>query len=414
MTDLNRRKALQTTLNDLTQKGIKQGFLTMEDIANAQITGTEHVDAATAYFEAKGIKIIRPEEGNEEKQPPKRRARKRRADRSNEFLYDEDRPEDELTSDGSGEDIVAKITAAQQKKEVSKDELDATTRYLNEIYAFPPLTEAEELPLLLSAKAGDLNARERVINASLRIVVPQARVYLSSATSFQFVDLINEGSIGLMTAIDRFDPSKKTRFATYAAYWVQQSIWRAMQQRDKQVRIPYNVSSLVKRCVKLSREIELATGETPSPEELADRLGVTPKRVILAMTTLMVPDSLDRELTDGNSGEVKGKTADFISDGHMDSVFESTERRMMGQSLHQKIQLLPLRERAVIYLRFGVVDGVTHTLEEIANELGCTRQGTRDLEKRAIQRLRESITTSLEGYDEFSVDIDAHYSEYFQ
>ena len=211
MTDLNRRKALQTTLNDLTQKGIKQGFLTMEDIANAQITGTEHVDAATAYFEAKGIKIIRPEEGNEEKQPPKRRARKRRADRSNEFLYDEDRPEDELTSDGSGEDIVAKITAAQQKKEVSKDELDATTRYLNEIYAFPPLTEAEELPLLLSAKAGDLNARERVINASLRIVVPQARVYLSSATSFQFVDLINEGSIGLMTAIDRFDPSKKTR-----------------------------------------------------------------------------------------------------------------------------------------------------------------------------------------------------------
>ena len=217
-----------------------------------------------------------------------------------------------------------------------------------------------------------------------------------------------------MTAIDRFDPSKKTRFATYAAYWVQQSIWRAMQQRDKQVRIPYNVSLLVKRCIKLSREIELATGDTPSPEELADRLGVTPKRVILAMTTLMAPDSLDRELTDGNSGEVKGKMVDYLSDGHMDSVFESTERRMMGLSLHQKIQLLPLRERAVIYLRFGVVDGVTHTLEEVAAELGCTRQWTRDLEKRAIQRLRESITTSFEGYDEFSADIDAHYSEYFQ
>jgi len=259
---------------------------------------------------------------------------------------------------------------------------DSLRLYLREIARIPLLSATRESYLAERAEQGDRDARNHLIEANLRLVVSIAKKYVGQGLSLE--DLIGEGNIGLIRAVTKFDYRKGFRFSTYATWWIKQAITRAILEGNRVVRLPVYIMEEVMRVKRMTRQLYQELGREPTSESIGQRLGMTPERVNELLIWAEKVFSLDAPLSE----EEENTLGDIIEDTHERGPTEVTEQKLLREEIRKVLGHLTLRERQVIELRFGLVDDHDHTLEEVGKKLKVTRERVRQIEERAIRKLR--------------------------
>jgi len=257
--------------------------------------------------------------------------------------------------------------------------------YMKDISATPLLTREQEVELAGKIQAGDERAREQMIKANLRLVVKIAQDY--SNYGLPLVDLISEGNMGLMKAVERFDPEKGGKLSTYAAWWIKQSIKRALANQSKTIRLPVHMVDKIARMRRVSLVLTEELGREPSTEELAEELGLPIKKVALLKRAAMRPTSLDAPI-----GEDDGTTyAETIGDERAVNPMDDLDNKTLHGELGGLLDLLDERESQIIDARFGLNGATPMTLEEVGREFGVTRERIRQLQNLALKKMRSAI-----------------------
>jgi RNA polymerase primary sigma factor len=256
----------------------------------------------------------------------------------------------------------------------------------------PPRTLGERIALEREVARGD-EARHRLIQANLRLVVSIAKKYIGSPLSF--MDLVQEGNIGLMRAVEKFDYSRGHRFSTYATWWIRQAITRAIAEQSRIIRLPVHLSESIGQLRRVTRQLEQALEREPTPDEVAKALGVSVRKVRRLLQAAAQPISLEQPL--GSDGE--GQVGELLADEDSDEPVEIAAQRMLQEELTGALMALPERERKILQLRYGLEDGRRHTLEEVGVAFGITRERTRQIEAEALRHLRSpGVGARLQGY----------------
>jgi len=257
--------------------------------------------------------------------------------------------------------------------------------YLREIGRTSLITPEEEVALAKRIQAGDEEAREKMIKANLRLVVKIAREYEDYGVPL--LDLINEGNIGLMKAVERFDPTKGAKLSTYAAWWIKQAIRRALSNQSKTIRLPVHVGDKLLHIRRAAARLEDELGREPTDEELASEMEITPGRLAALRSAAMAPSSLDAPV-----GDDDGKRFDeMIGDEKADSPYAQLEDKTTTDMLHEMLRSLPERERTILRHRFGLEGDGEKTLEEVGEQFGVTRERIRQIQNLALNKLRKMI-----------------------
>jgi RNA polymerase primary sigma factor len=247
------------------------------------------------------------------------------------------------------------------------------------------LTPKEEIALARRIQKGDASAREHMIKANLRLVVKIARDYENFG--LPLLDLINEGNIGLMRAVEKFDPRKGAKLSTYAAWWIKQSIRRALSDQSKTIRIPVHATDKLLHIRRASARLEEEFGREPTPEEIGAELDIPAKQVQLLQTASIRPASLDAPLGDDESNRV----ADIIADERASTPYEDLEEKTNVDLVREAIGILDQREMTILRYRFGLDGGNERTLEEVGEKFGVTRERIRQIQNVALKKLRRKI-----------------------
>jgi RNA polymerase primary sigma factor len=259
---------------------------------------------------------------------------------------------------------------------------DSLRLYLREISRIPLLSAANEARLAELAEQGDRDARNHLIEANLRLVVSIAKKYVGQGLSLE--DLIGEGNIGLIRAVTKFDFRKGFRFSTYATWWIKQAITRAILEGTRVVRLPVYIMEEVMRAKRTTRQLYQELGREPTPESIAERLGMSAERVSELLIWAEKVFSLDAPLSE----EEENTLSDIIEDVHERGPAQITDQQLLREEIRIVLGQLTLRERQVIELRFGLLDDHDHTLEEVGKKLKVTRERVRQIEERAIRKMR--------------------------
>lgn len=262
---------------------------------------------------------------------------------------------------------------------------DALHLYLREIGQVKLLTSKEEIALARRIKRGDKSAREHMITANLRLVVKIARDY--EGMGVPLLDLINEGNIGLMKGVERFDLGKGAKLSTYAALWIKQQIRRALSNQAKTIRLPVHVVDKVAHLRRAEIKLQEILGREPTDEELAHELRLDPRRVRQYRLAAKTPVSLDAPIGDDESNRISEMVADPNAALPFDQLVQATDTDLAREIL----ATLPERERAVLSLRFGLADGTERTLEEIGQRFDLTRERIRQIQEQALKKLRAGM-----------------------
>lgn len=257
--------------------------------------------------------------------------------------------------------------------------------YMREIAKTPLLTREDEVELAAQIAQGDKQARDRMISANLRLVVKIAQDY--SSYGLPLSDLISEGNIGLMKAVDRFDPEKGGKLSTYAAWWIKQSIKRALANQSKTIRLPVHMVDKISKMRRISTLMAEALGREPTQEELAEELGIPRKKLSMLKQASQRPTSLDAPVNDGESTEF----GEIVGDESMENPLESLSNRNMHGQLDGLLDLLDERESRIIDARFGLDGRRPMTLEEVGREFGVTRERIRQLQNSALRKMRKAL-----------------------
>ena len=279
------------------------------------------------------------------------------------------------TADISKEDF-AELVAS-----VSVD--DPVKMYLKDIGKVPLLSSDEELELAMKAQAGDEYAKAKLSEANLRLVVSIAKRY-SGRTNMAFLDLIQEGNIGLIKAVEKFDPSKGFRFSTYATWWIRQSITRAMADQARTIRIPVHMVETIHRLTRVKRQLLQDLGRDPTISEIGNLMGISDDKVAEILKIAQDPISLENPVGE----EDDSKISDFIEDETIKSPQEVAAQNLLREQLLSVIDTLTPREQKVIRLRYGLDDSHPRTLEEVGKEFNVTRERIRQIEAKALRKLR--------------------------
>lgn len=257
--------------------------------------------------------------------------------------------------------------------------------YLNEIGQIPLLSEEEERELGRRSSEGDGSARKRLEEANLRLVVSLAKHY--TGRGVQLMDLIQEGNMGLMRAAEKYDYTMENRFSTYASWWIKESMQRAIDQQSREIRVPVHVAENMKKVQKVSKELLQELGREPLPKEIAAKIpGKTEDDIKNILSYLQSPVSLETPV--GEEGE--NSLGDMVEDRTEATPEEAMNTLVQKEEVSELLESLSDRERQVIKLRYGLEDGKTHTLEEIGSILSVTRERVRQIEARAMEKLREN------------------------
>jgi RNA polymerase primary sigma factor len=259
---------------------------------------------------------------------------------------------------------------------------DSLRLYLREISRIALLSPSRESYLAERAEQGDKEARDKLIEANLRLVVSIAKKYVGQGLSLE--DLIGEGNIGLIRAVTKFDYRKGFRFSTYATWWIKQAITRSILEGTRVVRLPVYIMEEVMRVKRMTRQLYQEVGREPTPEMIGKRLDMTAERVSELLIYAEKVFSLDAPLSE----EEENTLGDIIEDNHDRGPMEATDLQLLREEIRKALGALTLRERQVIELRFGLVDDHDCTLEEVGRKLKVTRERVRQIEERAIRKLR--------------------------
>ena len=256
--------------------------------------------------------------------------------------------------------------------------------YLKEIGRIPLLTAEEELELGRQIAAGDTEARRKMEEANLRLVVAVAKHY--AGKGMQFMDLIQEGNIGLMRAVEKFDYTKGSKFSTYAVWWIKKAILRALDSQSREIRVPVRVAQNMNKISKTERKMEQTLGREVAAEEIAKELHMTTEEVERMQSYIKNPVSLETPVGDEEDSNLE----DFIEDTQEPTPEEAVAALVQKEEVQEMLSTLTEKEQKILRLRYGLEDGNVHTLEETGQILGVTRERIRQLESRALEKLRKS------------------------
>ena len=308
-----------------------------------------------------------------------------------------------LGIDTSGEDILPPLDdevlpaleELQEIEEVTEEEIadtdalvdtfstdDPVRMYLKEIGKVPLLTPEEEQDLARRMAEGDEEAKRRMAEANLRLVVSIAKRYVGRG--MLFLDLIQEGNLGLIKAVDKFDYTKGYKFSTYATWWIRQAITRAIADQARTIRIPVHMVETINKVIRVSRQLLQELGHDPSAEEIADEMGMPVDKVRDILKIAQEPVSLETPIGE----EEDSHLGDFIPDEDASEPSEAASFSLLREQLMTVLDTLTPREKKVLELRFGIVDGRTRTLEEVGKEFNVTRERIRQIEAKALRKLR--------------------------
>jgi RNA polymerase primary sigma factor len=257
--------------------------------------------------------------------------------------------------------------------------------YLREIGKVPLLTPQQEIELAARIKKGDKKAREHMIKANLRLVVKIARDY--EGIGLPLLDLISEGNIGLMKAVERFDPAKGGKLSTYGSWWIKQSIKRALANQSKTIRLPVHLVDKISKMRRVGMQLQEELGREPTDEEIAGELGITAGRVAQMRLAAIRPASLDAPIGDDDSNNF----SEIVQDENATSPYENLEEKTVTGMLQDMVKTLDSREETILRYRFGLDGGTEKTLEEVGEKFGVTRERIRQIQNIALRKLRRMI-----------------------
>lgn len=347
-------------VEQLITQGKKQGHLTYKDIMDAMETvemEPERIDDLYQQFEKTGIDIVNEDDKDDELQ----------LDSSVDDHKDKD---DDLESKSS----------ANAAKTISVD--DPVRMYLKEIGRIPLLTAEEEVELAKRMAEGDEEAKRQLAEANLRLVVSIAKRYVGRG--MLFLDLIQEGNLGLMKAVEKFDYTKGFKFSTYATWWIRQAITRSIADQARTIRIPVHMVETINKLVRVQRQLVQDLGRDPTPEEIAEEMDMDVERVREIQKIAQEPVSLETPIGE----EEDSHLGDFIPDEDVLAPADAATFTLLKEQLSEVLETLTEREQKVLILRFGLEDGRARTLEEVGKEFDVTRERIRQIEAKALRKLR--------------------------
>lgn len=365
-------------VRDLLKKGKEQGFVTHQELLKAMPKIEKDLillDEIYSLFMDLGVEVIDPKDtlvlddfdlsglGAEPELAPGEKKKKKLS----------------LT-----ERKAKKKKSAMEFKEIANDSIRL---YLCEIGKVDLLSGKEEVELAKRIAKGDQAAKAKLAEANLRLVVSIAKKYIGRGLSF--LDLIQEGNIGLFRAVEKFDPNRGFKFSTYATWWIRQAITRAIADQARTIRIPVHMVETINKLTHAQRRLVQELGREPLLEELAAEMDMDIKKVRHIMK--ISQDIVSLEAPVGT--EEDSKLGDFIEDDDALSPAEATNRQLIKENIHEMLQYLSPRERKIIEMRFGLKDGVGHTLEEVGKEFNVTRERIRQIEAKVLQKLKEHPTS---------------------
>ena len=380
-----KKEATETTANERVEQAVEEIMRLTENTGN-EITLAEigehlsriklnkdQIDEVYDLVEKNGISIVDTREPN-----------------GNEL---EDVEEDEVDVDDG---LVLKTNGeidvdATVPKSLPTD--DAVRMYLKEIGKVPLLTGAEERELAIRMEQGDEEAKKKLCESNLRLVVSIAKRYLNRGLSF--LDLIQEGNLGLIKAVDKFDYTKGYKFSTYATWWIRQAITRSIADQARTIRIPVHMVETINKLIRISRQLLQELGREPTSEEIAKEMGITVEKVREIKKISQDPVSLETPIGE----EEDSHLGDFIPDDDVPAPVEAAAYSMLKEQLMEVLDTLSDREKKVLMLRFGLEDGRPRTLEEVGKEFNVTRERIRQIEAKALRKLRHpSRSKKLRDY----------------
>jgi RNA polymerase primary sigma factor len=289
-----------------------------------------------------------------------------------------------LTGEDLDEDLEDETLLADEEdeKEVPDSTSDPVKLYLQEIGKIPLLTREQEVELAKRVAEGDEKARDALINANLRLVVSIAKKYIGRGLSF--LDLIQEGNLGLMKAVEKFDWTKGYKFSTYATWWIRQAITRAIADQARTIRIPVHMIETVRELQRVKKELIQEKGEVPDQETLAQELGMPLEKIKRVENVSQFTSSLERPIGEDEEDSL----GDLIPDEHAPSPTKEAYKQFMMEELEKALNQLSPRERDILILRYGIKDGHPRTLKEVAGEFNITRERVRQIEIKALDKLK--------------------------
>lgn len=348
--------SLDQVKEQLVEQGKKRGSLTLEKIA-AQIgrfeLDSDQMDEFYEYLGEHGIEILTDGEEEDEDDPNGKELEK----------------EEEFDLNDLSVPPGVKIN-------------DPVRMYLKEIGRVNLLSAEQEIALATKIEAGDEEAKRRLAEANLRLVVSIAKRYVGRG--MLFLDLIQEGNMGLIKAVEKFDHRKGFKFSTYATWWIRQAITRAIADQARTIRIPVHMVETINKLIRVQRQLLQDLGREPSPEEIAEDMDLTPEKVREILKIAQEPVSLETPIGEEDDSHL----GDFIEDHEATSPAEHAAYELLKEQLEDVLDTLTDREENVLRLRFGLDDGRTRTLEEVGKVFGVTRERIRQIEAKALRKLR--------------------------
>ncbi len=263
---------------------------------------------------------------------------------------------------------------------------DSIQMYLREIGRYPLIKAADEVELAKRIEAGDEEAKNLLAKANLRLVVSIAKKHVGRSPNLTLLDLIQEGNIGLFKAVEKFDWRRGFKFSTYATWWIRQSITRALADQSRTIRIPVHMVETITKYKRISKEIARELGREPSPQEVADRMGIEVDKIHLIEKINKATMSLEEPINSDDDG--KSTRGEFIADDKIPSPDRDSSHAILREHLNKILDELNDKERRIIELRYGLRDGVSHTLEEVGRKFGVTRERIRQIESKVHEKIR--------------------------